>query len=119
MSDHLVTLTCQRCGAGFVLGQTYRDLLQRREILVITPPQCPTCFIGEGPLPKERGQIKWFSSQKHYGFIVTQDGMECFVHERQLLGDSAESPQKGQQVRFHVHYPVKGPEALNVELLSE
>ena len=101
-----------------MLGETYRDLLQRREIPVITPPQCPTCFIGTGPLPKERGQIKWFSSQKHYGFIVTEDGTEVFVHERQLLSGSAQSPQAGQAVRFHVHYPVKGPEALNVELLQ-
>jgi len=78
---------------------------------------CTTCFLKGGPLPKRRGKVKWFSPHKHYGFITTGEGEEVFFHQHQLLG--GKEVREGQMARFHVRYSVKGPEALNVELVEE
>lgn len=112
-------IVCMRCGRGFMLANTYLDLLKRREARVVVPVLCPTCFLSEGPLPKHRGEVKWFSPRKRYGFIITEAGDEAFFHQQQLLEDIDLAPRKGQTVRFHLHYPPKGPEALNVELVEE
>jgi CspA family cold shock protein len=74
--------------------------------------------LTEGPLPKQRGTIKWFDSRKHYGFIAAERGDEAFFHQTQLLTEQSQVPREGQTVRFHMRYSVKGPEALNVELVE-
>ena len=117
MSTQHQAAVCQRCGLGFILTTTYRDLLRRRGAKVVTPVLCTTCFLKGGPLPKQRGRVKWFSPHKHYGFIVTGKGEEVFSHQHQLLGGN--EVREGQTAWFHVRYSVKGPEALNVELLEE
>ena len=99
-----------------MLTSSYLDLLSRRNVRVIVPMLCPTCFLTRGPQPKQHGEVKWFSPRKHYGFILSEKGEELFFHEHQLLGADGAQPQGGQSVRFHVHYAFKGPEALNVEV---
>lgn len=112
-------IVCQRCGRGFLLTDTYLDLLERHNAREIVPVSCPTCFLGKGPLPKDRGEIKWFNARKHYGFITTEGGEEVFFHQKQVVEENGVRLQEGQAVRFHLHYPLKGPEALNVELLRD
>jgi cold shock CspA family protein len=118
MSDSPQSAVCQRCGRGFVVIDTHRDFLARRGEKVQAPVLCATCFRRQGPLPKRMGKIKWFNARKQYGFIVTDDGEEIFVHQRQILDDQASVPHAGQTARFHVHPSIKGPEALNVELIQ-
>jgi CspA family cold shock protein len=118
MVGQMQSAVCQRCGTGFVLTSSYTDLLARRGAKVIIPLLCPTCFLTQGPLPKQRGEIKWFSPRRHYGFIVSEEGEDVFFHEEQLLGNATRGPEQGQPVQFHLHYPIKGPEALNVELVA-
>ena len=81
------------------------------------PVVCMTCFLKAGPLPKQQGEVKWFNPRKRYGFIVTQEGRDVFVHQQQILEGHGNEPHEGQAVRFHLHHSVKGPEALNVELI--
>jgi CspA family cold shock protein len=106
---------CQRCGLGFIATSTYLDFLQRWGAKVIVPVQCPNCFWTQGPLPKREGKVKWFSQRKRYGFIVSKDGTEVFVHQQQLLDDHSAGSLKGTAVQFHVQSSTQGPEALNVE----
>jgi CspA family cold shock protein len=75
--------------------------------------------VTNGPERKTQGSVKWFSAHKHYGFIATDEGEEVFFHERQLLANNGNGPHKGQRAQFHIHYPIKGPEALNVELFED
>jgi len=119
MSDHLQTVTCQRCGCAFAVTDNYRDFLGRRGVRVVVPLLCTNCFLKVGSLPKQHGEVKWFNARKRYGFIVTEEGEEAFFHERQILEGDGDGPHQGQRVRFHLHYPIKGPEALNVELIGE
>jgi CspA family cold shock protein len=119
MSNEHQTVVCQRCGCGFVLTRTYRDFLVRRGVKVAMPVQCMTCFLKAGPLPKQRGAVKWFSPRRRYGFITTGEGEEVFFHQNELLGGNGNVPQEGQIAQFHLRYSVKGVEAVNVELVSE
>jgi CspA family cold shock protein len=119
MPSQFQTVTCLRCGRAFASSSTYLQFLARRGANVVVPTQCPACFIKSGPLPKQQGQIKWYSPRKRYGFIAMEEGQEAFFHEKQILGENGVKPQEGQTVRFHLHYPIKGPEALNVELIGE
>lgn len=109
-------VTCQRCGSGFIVTDTHRDLLLRRQVNVVVPVLCPTCFLMRGPLPKQRGEVKWFNPGKRYGFIVDEAGEEIFFHQEQLFEDKPSNLPSGQKVRYHVRYPARGPEALNIEL---
>lgn len=109
-------MVSQRCRRGVMLADTYRALLERKKAKVVEPVLCPTCFLVDGPLSKEYGQVKWFSPDKHYGFIVTDRGEEVSSHESQLLDENGLRLQAGQPVRFHLHQAIKGLEALNVEL---
>jgi CspA family cold shock protein len=118
MSDQLQVLVCQRCGRGFVLTSTYLDLLARRGKKVLVPVLCPTCFMKKGPLPKQRGKVKWFNPHKHYGFITTGEGKDVFFHQRQILEEYEDKVHEGQTARFHIRYSPKGPEALNVEMIE-
>ena len=115
MSSQSKAATCQRCGSGFIVTDQHRDLLRRRQVNVIEPVLCPTCFLMRGPLPKQHGEVKWFNPGKRYGFIVDEAGKEVFFHKEQLVEKQSKLPS-GQGVRYHVRYRAKGPEALNIEL---
>ena len=116
MDGGLEVVVCQRCGRGFVLTVTYRDFLIRWGRELIVPVLCPTCFTRTGPLPKEQGEVKWFSSHKQYGFITIEEDRDVFFHQQQLLDGGRSAPEEGQSVRFHMRYSLKGPEAVNVEI---
>ena len=117
MAEDISVIECQRCGRGFLLVSTYIDWLARRGIRVVQPIVCPTCFKADGPLPKQGGEVKWFSPRKHYGFIIANQGAEIFFHQRQIMEDDCRKARQGRKVKFHVHDTAKGPEALNVELV--
>lgn len=76
------------------------------------PVLCPAYFSKVGPLPKQRGEVRWFDIRKRYGFIVAEKGQEIFFHQRQIIGDNGNDVREGQVARFHVCYTEKGPEAL-------
>jgi cold shock CspA family protein len=121
MGEELEVVVCQRCGRGFVLTVTYREFLDRWGREVVVPVLCPTCFTKTGPLPKWDGEVKWFSSRKHYGFITIEEDAatpprDVFFHQEQLLHDVQSMPEKGQSVRFHMRHSPKGLEAVNVEI---
>jgi cold shock CspA family protein len=117
MAEQKRAIVCQRCGMGFVVTDNYRKFLAKCGNDLIVPVQCLNCFWKEGPLPKQKGHIKWFSKRKRYGFIVTQE-QEVFFHQNQLLDNGEAKPTKEQPVRFHTRYTSKGQEALNVELIT-
>jgi len=118
MSDEHQTIICQRCGCGFVLTSTYRDFLARRGAKVAVPVQCLRCFLKVGPLPKQSGEVKWFSPRRGYGFITTIEDNDVFFHQNELVARNGNLPHEGQRTQFHVRHSVKGSEAVNVELVG-
>jgi CspA family cold shock protein len=101
---------------SFMMTPNYAGFLARRGVKVVLPVQCLNCYWKAGPVPKQRGQVKWFNARKGYGFIVAESEQELFFHQNQLAGENGVKPQEGQAARFHVGYAAKGPQALNVEL---
>jgi len=77
-----------------------------------------TGFLKAGPLPKQVGEVKWFSPRKHYGFVINEEGRDVFVHQQEILEGQGNGLHEGQKVCFHVQHSPKGPEAVNVELIQ-
>jgi CspA family cold shock protein len=60
------------------------------------------------------GIVKWFSSQKGYGFIVQENGPDVHVHHSAIQGEGSKSLEANQQVEFDITEGPKGPQAANV-----
>lgn len=64
------------------------------------------------------GVVKWFSSEKGYGFITPDDGgKDVFVHFSAISGSGFRNLEEGQRVSFDVQDGQKGPQAAQVETL--
>lgn len=61
-----------------------------------------------------KGKVKWFSSQKGYGFITPENGKDVFVHHTAIQGDGYKTLAEGQEVEFEVENGPKGEQAKNV-----
>ncbi len=65
------------------------------------------------------GTVKWFNNEKGYGFIQKEDGGEdLFVHFSAINAEGHKSLDEGQNVTFEVGEGRKGPQALNVTVVS-
>ncbi len=65
---------------------------------------------------KEQGTVKWFKSEKGFGFIEREaGGDDVFVHFSAIQGDGYRSLDEGQKVSFDVTKGPKGLQAENVE----
>lgn len=64
------------------------------------------------------GTVKWFNSEKGYGFISRADGgPDVFVHYSEIQGSGFRSLEENQRVEFEVGQGQKGPQAQNVRAL--
>jgi CspA family cold shock protein len=64
-----------------------------------------------------QGTVKWFNSEKGYGFIRVDDGNDVFVHYTAINGDGYRALEEGQQVEFDIVEGQRGPQAANVTKL--
>jgi len=60
------------------------------------------------------GVVKWFSSEKGYGFISQEGGPGVFVHFSAIQGTGYRNLEENQKVEFDVTQGQKGPQAANV-----
>ncbi len=60
------------------------------------------------------GTVKWFNSEKGYGFVTSEEGLDIFVHFTAITGEGFKSLEEGQKVEFEVVEGDRGPQAANV-----
>ena len=63
------------------------------------------------------GTVKWFNSEKGFGFITGDDGVDVFAHYSQIKADGFKNLEEGQKVSFEVAQGQKGPQAEKIEVV--
>jgi cold shock protein len=60
------------------------------------------------------GKVKWFNSEKGFGFIETDGGNDVFVHFSAIQSEGYKTLEEGEKVTFEIIEGNRGPQASNV-----
>lgn len=63
------------------------------------------------------GKVKWFDTEKGFGFLARDDGGEVFVHKGALPA-GVDSLKNGARVEFGVAEGRRGEQALSLKLID-
>ena len=88
-------------------------------VLGVPDHRCPVAQSGPGRRGETShavatGTVKFFNSEKGYGFISREEGDDVFVRFSAIEGTGYKSLEEGQRVEFNVGPGKKGDEASNV-----
>ena len=64
------------------------------------------------------GVVKWFNSEKGYGFISQDGGPDVFVHFSAIQETGFRNLEENEKVEFDVSQGPKGLQAANVRRMS-
>ena len=67
---------------------------------------------------RETGTVKWFNTNKGFGFITRENGDDVFVHFRSIRGQGHRTLFEGQKVEFSITKGEKGLQAEDVSIAS-
>ncbi|MBN1954782.1 MAG: cold shock domain-containing protein [Anaerolineae bacterium] len=114
MSYRDVWVECEECGKKFVFTVEEQRQIAKTGQEVAQPTLCHHCLQAEsGPGPFE-GTVKWYDSEKGYGFIVQRSGNEIFFHRSGIISDGPVNLPDGTAVTYLVEDSPKGPRAVDV-----
>ena len=65
----------------------------------------------------KQGTVKWFNSEKGFGFVEVEGENDVFVHFSAIQGEGFKTLEEGQKVEFEVEEGNRGPQATNVTKL--
>jgi CspA family cold shock protein len=65
-----------------------------------------------------QGTVKWFNSEKGFGFITQDEGADVFVHFSAIVSDGYKELKENQRVEFDVTDGPKGPQAASVSVIG-
>lgn len=65
------------------------------------------------------GTVKFFRTDKGYGFITPEDGSgDVFVHISSVQNSGLNSLAEGQRVNYEIQPDKRGPKAVNLQILG-
>lgn len=70
---------------------------------------------------RQSGKVKFFNSEKGFGFIMPDDGSkDVFVHVSAVQDSRLPGLNEGQQISFEIEPDKKGkgPKAVNLEIMG-
>jgi len=136
---------CTKCGKQFIFRVEEQRRQAKRGEEITAPEMCPSCrapdraerssmpqrkpqpkpatrpepgkptVLGAGP---HEGKVKWYDTEKGYGFIVHPNGEEIFFHRTGIaLGETPHFPD-GTRVTYLIEQTEKGPQAADVERMD-
>ena len=62
-----------------------------------------------------KGTVKWFNSQRGYGFITQEDGTDIFVHYSGIAADGFKTLEQGASVTYDSQEKDSKIQAVNVK----
>ncbi|HEN6372468.1 TPA: cold-shock protein [Streptococcus agalactiae] len=65
-----------------------------------------------------QGTVKWFNSEKGFGFIFSETGTDVFAHFSEIKVDGFKTLEEGQKVTFDIQDGQRGPQATNINLVK-
>jgi CspA family cold shock protein len=69
-------------------------------------------------MARVQGTVKWFNSEKGYGFIAQEDGDDLFVHYSEIQSDGYRTLEEGSTVEFEITEGRKGKQASAVTIVK-
>ena len=63
------------------------------------------------------GIVKWFNSEKGFGYISVEGGDDVFAHFSAINLDGFKTLEEGQKVSFDIVEGARGPQAANITIL--
>lgn len=63
------------------------------------------------------GIVKWFNSEKGFGFISVEGGDDVFAYFSAINLDGFKTLEEGQKVSFDIVEGARGPQAANITIL--
>jgi CspA family cold shock protein len=67
---------------------------------------------------RTKGTVKWFNSEKGYGFITPENGPDLFVHYSEIQSSGYRSLNDGDKVEFEITEGKKGQQASAVRVIE-
>lgn len=110
----------RECGpAGFLrrLKAVVQGIAGHLAILPV-PGAIPHVFLLYGRTVMPRGPVKWFDSKKGFGFLVSPEGEDVFVHFSSIEGDGFRSLKDGETVDYEIVRGDKGLSAAHVKRMA-
>ncbi len=106
---------CEGCGKSFVFTVEEQRAQEQLGLPVTAPTYCPQCRKAAPPQPGlHPGVVKWYNSEKAYGFLTRAEGGEIFFHKSGVTGDPETTLREGAQVWYEVQETERGLQAYNV-----
>jgi len=62
------------------------------------------------------GTVKWYNTEKGFGFIEVEGEKDVFIHSS-AIKDSIRSLEEGQKVQFETEKGPKGLQAIEISLI--